>query len=145
LRIVPKAGVAARGSAMETRGGLPSQVMATLNKSLARRASRLRAVCVFANPRHSFGYGCGLRLASHPAAGCAPSRELIQRCLIASLVEPALFPADSPTGAALFVDLFRPQHPPLVPLRASLKAGGVTLKPKVARFIQFGLEHPWQD
>jgi hypothetical protein len=65
--------------------------------------------------------------------------------VIASLVEPALFPADSPTGAALFVDLFRPQHPPLVPLRASLKADGVTLKPKIAPFIQFGLEHPWQD
>ena len=58
-----------------------SYLKATLNKSLARRASRLRAVCVVANPRHSYGYGCGLRLASHPAAGRAPSRELIQRCL----------------------------------------------------------------
>jgi hypothetical protein len=57
------------------------QLWATLNKSLARRASRLRAVCFVPNPRHSFGYGCGLRLASHPAAGRAPSRELIQRCL----------------------------------------------------------------
>jgi hypothetical protein len=65
--------------------------------------------------------------------------------VVASLVEPALFPADSPTGAALFVDLFRPQHPPLVPLRASLKADGVTLNAKVAPFIQFGVEHPWQD
>jgi hypothetical protein len=52
---------------------------ATLNKSLARRASQLRAVCVVANPRHSCGYGCGLRLAFHPAAGRAPSREPIQR------------------------------------------------------------------
>jgi hypothetical protein len=60
--------------------------MATLNKSLARRASRLRAVCVVANPRHSFGYGCGLRLASHPAAGRAPSQELIQHCLNTSVI-----------------------------------------------------------
>jgi hypothetical protein len=52
---------------------------ATLNKSLARRASRLRAVCFVDHPRHSCGYGCGLRLAFHPAAGRAPSREPIQR------------------------------------------------------------------
>jgi len=33
---------------------------------LAPQALRTRAVCGVANPRHSYGYGCGLRLASHP-------------------------------------------------------------------------------
>ena len=54
---------------------------ATLNKPLARRASRPRAVCVVANARHSPRYGCALRLASHPAARPAPSRGPIQRRL----------------------------------------------------------------
>ena len=51
---------------------------ATLNKSLAARASLLWAVCGLANPRHSLGYGCGLRLASHPKPGRPHSRGLIQ-------------------------------------------------------------------
>ncbi|WP_198968927.1 SDR family NAD(P)-dependent oxidoreductase [Xylophilus sp. ASV27] len=58
-----------------------SIVKATLNKSLACRASLPWAVCGVANPRHSCGYGCGLRLASHPTPGRAPPRGLIQRCL----------------------------------------------------------------
>src|SRR4051794_41113149 len=50
-----------------------------LNNSLASRASLLRAVCGVANPRHSYGYGCGLRLAAHPASRRATSRGVIQR------------------------------------------------------------------
>ena len=53
---------------------------ATLNKSLAHRAPLLWAVCSVANPRDSYGYRCGLRLASHPKSGRAPLRGLIQRC-----------------------------------------------------------------
>jgi len=34
---------------------------------LAPRSSAERAVCGVANPRHNYSYGCGLRLASHPA------------------------------------------------------------------------------
>jgi general secretion pathway protein H len=52
---------------------------AAANKSLAERASTLWAICVVANARHSFGYGCALRLASHPKPRRAPSRGLIQR------------------------------------------------------------------
>ena len=54
---------------------------ATLNKFLAHRAPLLWAVCSVANPRDSYGYRCGLRLASHPKPGRAPLRGLIQRCL----------------------------------------------------------------
>ena len=59
-----------------------SQVKATLNRSLAHRAPLLWAVCRVANPRDSYGYRCGLRLASHPKSGLAPLRGLVQRCLI---------------------------------------------------------------
>ena len=51
-------------------------VKATLNKSLAHRAPLLWAVCRVANPRDSYGYRCGLRLASHPKSGRAPLRGL---------------------------------------------------------------------
>ena len=54
---------------------------ATLNKSLAARASPLRAVRGVENPRHSPGYECGFRLAAHPEPGRAYSRGLIQRRL----------------------------------------------------------------
>ena len=53
---------------------------ATLNKSLAHRAPLLWAVRRVANPRDSYGYRCGLRLAFHPKSGRAPLRGLIQRC-----------------------------------------------------------------
>jgi len=36
---------------------------------------RARAVCRVANPRHSYRYGCGLRLAAHPD----PQRTLAAR------------------------------------------------------------------
>ena len=52
---------------------------ATQNKSLAARASPLRAVCGVENPRHSPGYDCGFRLAANPEPGRAHSRGLIQR------------------------------------------------------------------
>ncbi|SCC92912.1 hypothetical protein THIX_30140 [Thiomonas sp. X19] len=65
---------------------LENTVRATLNKSLVRIASAPRAVCGVANPRHSLGYGCGLRLASHPDARRAASRELVQRRLRLDLV-----------------------------------------------------------
>ncbi len=35
---------------------------------------RPRAVCGVANPRHSYGYVCGLRLAAHPDPHPAPLR-----------------------------------------------------------------------
>lgn len=50
-----------------------------LNKSLARCASLLWAICRVANPRHSQSYDSGLRLAAHPEPGRAASRRLIQR------------------------------------------------------------------
>lgn len=50
-----------------------------LNKSLARCASLLWAICRVANPRHSQSYGSGSRLAAHPKPGRAASRRLIQR------------------------------------------------------------------
>jgi hypothetical protein len=37
-----------------------------LHKLPRRVHLRTRAVCRVANPRHSVGYGCGLRLAFHP-------------------------------------------------------------------------------
>jgi hypothetical protein len=87
----------------------PARVRATLNKSLAAGASPLWAVCRVANPRHSFGYGCGLRLAAHPKARLAASRGHIQRRLsLLALVAatgthaatPLLppLPPDPPTG-----------------------------------------------
>ena len=44
-------------------------VKATLNNSLAHRAPLIWAVCIVANPRDSYGYRCGLRLASIPNQG----------------------------------------------------------------------------
>jgi len=44
------------------------RVKDTLNNPPRRVHLRIRAVCGVANPRHSDGYGCGLRLASHPDA-----------------------------------------------------------------------------
>ena len=41
---------------------------------LAGVQSRPRAVCGVANPRHSYGYVCGLRLAAHPDPHPAPLR-----------------------------------------------------------------------
>ena len=60
------------------------RLKSTLIKSLAGRASSLWAVCSVANPRHSLGYGRGLRLAAHPKARRAPSRGLDQGRLKAS-------------------------------------------------------------
>ncbi|MCL2876724.1 MAG: hypothetical protein FWF12_10675, partial [Betaproteobacteria bacterium] len=40
-----------------------------------------RAVCGVANPRHSNGYGCGLRLASHPDPQRTLTARLIQTIL----------------------------------------------------------------
>ncbi len=57
------------------------QLRAILNKSLTRRASVPRAVCGVANPRHSWGYGCGLRRAAHPKPRRPRSRGLVQRRL----------------------------------------------------------------
>ncbi len=54
---------------------------ATLNKSYARGASLIAAVCRVVNPRDSTRYRCGLRLASQPHSGRAASRGLIQRRL----------------------------------------------------------------
>jgi hypothetical protein len=59
----------------------PRLIKATLNMSLAACASLLRAVCGVANPRHGYGYGCGLRLASHPEPRRAHPQGLIQRRL----------------------------------------------------------------
>jgi 4-oxalocrotonate tautomerase len=42
------------------------RVKDALHKSPRRVYLRTRAVCGVANPRHSVGYGCGLRLAAHP-------------------------------------------------------------------------------
>ena len=44
---------------------------------LAGVQSRPRAVCGVANPRHSYGYVCGLRLAAHPDPHPAPLRAQI--------------------------------------------------------------------
>jgi len=44
---------------------------ATLNKSHTARASPIRAHRGVANARHSYGYGCALRLALHPDCGRA--------------------------------------------------------------------------
>jgi len=52
-----------------------------LNKSPRRVHLRSRSVCGVANPRHSDGYGCGLRLASHPD----PQRTLTARLIQAIL------------------------------------------------------------
>jgi len=48
-----------------------------LNKSPRRVHLRSRAVCGVANHSHSDGYGCGLRLASHPD----PQRTLTARLI----------------------------------------------------------------
>jgi hypothetical protein len=48
-----------------------------LHKSPRRVHLRTRAVCGVANPRHSYGYGCGLRLAAHPD----PQRPLAARLM----------------------------------------------------------------
>ena len=63
-------------------GAVVIKLGAMLNKSPTRAASSQRAVCGVANPRHSGGYGCGLRLASHPDARRSPSPGPIQHCLI---------------------------------------------------------------
>ena len=75
------ASTAVKMKALQVRRVLIKPFKATLNKSLAHRAPLLWAVCRVANPRDSYGYRCGLRLASHPKSGCAPLRGLIQRCL----------------------------------------------------------------
>jgi hypothetical protein len=46
-----------------------------LHKSPRRPHLRPRAVCGVANPRDSYGYRCGLRLAAHPD----PQRRLTAR------------------------------------------------------------------
>ena len=63
------------------RGHPTAGFRATLNKSLARCASLPAAVCGVANARNSCGYCCASRLASHPHAGRAASRGLVQRRL----------------------------------------------------------------
>ena len=50
-----------------------------LNNPVAACASWFWAVCGVANPRHSPGYGCGLRLAAHPKPKRAGSLRVIQR------------------------------------------------------------------
>ena len=75
-RARPAAG-APSGDAVSKMGCSDSK--ATLNKSNAARATSLRAVCGVANPRHSWGCDCGLRLAAHPARWRAHPRGLIQR------------------------------------------------------------------
>ena len=63
--------------------GLPPLVGVDLRqrrRSLSRPAHPwLSTVCSVANPRDSYGYRCGLRLAAHPDPGPAASRRLIQR------------------------------------------------------------------
>jgi hypothetical protein len=52
-----------------------------LNKCLRRLHLPVRAFCGVANPRDSYGYHCGLRLAVHPERQRILSARLIQRFL----------------------------------------------------------------
>lgn len=56
-----------------------TQFQCNAEQVLARGTSPLWAVCCVANPRHSFGYDCVLRLAAPPKPERAASRGLIQR------------------------------------------------------------------
>jgi hypothetical protein len=55
--------------------------MEPLNNPVAVGASWFWAVCGVANARHSYGYGCALRLAAHPKPRRADSLRIIQRFL----------------------------------------------------------------
>ena len=66
--------LALAGQALEPK----NTIKEPLHNLLRRGHLRSRAVCGVANPRDSYGYRCGLRLASHPdpqrlltARGCA--------------------------------------------------------------------------
>jgi len=88
--MLPGDGVQAAGSAV--RLGRPSllrrfsrkscapQRRETPNHPLLARPSLIWAPCGVVNPRHSFGYVCGLRLAGHPNSGRSHSRGTVS-CL----------------------------------------------------------------
>ena len=69
---------------------------------LAGVQSRPRAVCGVANPRHSYGYVCGLRLAAHPDPHPAPLRAQIVNTFLKELYE-----GGSPTVATRLSQLLR--------------------------------------
>jgi len=52
-----------------------------LHSRSRRRHLRTRAACVVANPRNSYGYCCGLRLAAHPDPQRQLTAQVMQRFL----------------------------------------------------------------